>query len=77
MHFVKHAFLNVTIDCESFVQQSKEYKQFSKNKERLVRKLNKSLYGLKQEWKELEFLICLKKTDFNDHQLRCMYIFQG
>ena len=45
---VKTAYLNAPIDCEIFMEQPKGYEKAGKNGERLVYKLRKSLYGLKQ-----------------------------
>ena len=42
------AYLNAPIDCDIFVQQPKCYEKEGENGEKLVCKLNKSLYGLKQ-----------------------------
>ena len=42
------AYLNAPIDCEIFMEQPERYERVGKNGERLVCKLNKSLYGLKQ-----------------------------
>ena len=52
---VKAAYLNATIDCDIYVEQPKGYEKVGKNGEKLVCKLNKSLYGLKQSgrnWNE-------------------------
>ena len=45
---VKAAYLNAPIDCDIYVEQPKGYEKTGKNGEKLVCKLNKSLYGLKQ-----------------------------
>ena len=45
---VKTAFLNAPIDCELYVEQPEGYEIKSKNDEKLVLRLKKSLYGLKQ-----------------------------
>ena len=45
---VKTAYLNAPIDCDIFVEQPKGYEKQGENGEKLVCKLNKSLYGLKQ-----------------------------
>ena len=45
---VKIAFLNAPIDCELYVEQPEGFTVMNKNGEKLVGKLNKSLYGLKQ-----------------------------
>ena len=45
---VKIAYLNAPIDCEIFIEQPKGYEKGGENGEKLVCKLKKSLYGLKQ-----------------------------
>ena len=45
---VKTAYLNAPIDCELYVEQPEGFIKYSETGERLVCKLNKSLYGLKQ-----------------------------
>ena len=45
---VKTAYLNAPIDCEIFMEQPEGYEKAGKNGEKLVYKLRKSLYGLKQ-----------------------------
>ena len=45
---VKTAYLNAPIDCEIFMEQLEGYEKAGKNGEKLVYKLRKSLYGLKQ-----------------------------
>ena len=45
---VKTAYLNAPIDCEKFMEQPDGYEKAGKNGEKLVYKLRKSLYGLKQ-----------------------------
>ena len=45
---VKTAYLNAPIDCEIFMEQPEGYEKTGKNGEKLVYKLRKSLYGLKQ-----------------------------
>lgn len=45
---VKSAYLNAPIDCEIFMEQAEGFEVQSKNGEKLVYKLKKSLYGLKQ-----------------------------
>ena len=44
---VKTAYLNAPIDCEIYLEQAEGYEVPGKDK-KLVCKLNKSLYGLKQ-----------------------------
>ena len=45
---VKTAYLNAPIDCEIFIEQPKGYEKRGENCGKLVCKLKKSLYGLKQ-----------------------------
>ncbi len=45
---VKTAYLNAPIDCELYVEQPVGYDVSNKGNRKLVWKLNKSLYGLKQ-----------------------------
>ena len=45
---VKSAYLHAPIDCELYIEQPKGYEIKGENNEKLVLKLNKSLYGLKQ-----------------------------
>ena len=53
---VKTAYLNAPIDCEIYLEQPQGFEQKGVNGEKLVYKLNKSLYGLKQSgrnWNQL------------------------
>ena len=45
---VKTAYLNAPIDCEIYIEQPDGYEVYDKGGEKLVCKLNKSRYGLKQ-----------------------------
>ena len=45
---VKTAYLNASIDCELYVEQPEGFVTVGENGEKLVLKLTKSLYGLKQ-----------------------------
>ena len=45
---VKTAYLNAPIDCEIYLDQPEGFQIENKDGKRLVYKLNKSLYGLKQ-----------------------------
>ena len=53
---VKTAYLNAPIDCEIYMEQADGFQKKGVNGEKLVYKLNKSLYGLKQSgrmWNQL------------------------
>ena len=59
---VKTAYLNAPIDCELYVEQPEGFVTVSESGEKLVLKLKKSLYGLKQSgqnWNNMlhEYLI--------------------
>lgn len=55
---VKTAYLNAPIDREIYIEQPEGFEKFGKNGEKLVCKLKRSLYGLKQiEWQKLEQFI--------------------
>ena len=45
---VKTAYLNAPIDCDIYMEQPKGFKTQGANGEKLVCKLKKSLYSLKQ-----------------------------
>ena len=45
---VKTAYLNAPIDCDIYMEQPEGFEKVGKNGEKLVSKLKKSLYGLKQ-----------------------------
>lgn len=45
---VKTAYLNAPIDCEIYVEQPEGFEQEGEHDDKLVYKLQKSLYGLKQ-----------------------------
>ena len=66
---VKAAYLNAPIDCDIYGKQAKGYEKVGKNGEKLVCKLNKSLYGLKQSgrnWSHEQFMnICQRKAFFS------------
>ena len=61
----KSAYLNADIDVDVSVEQPEGYEKVDKNGKKLIAKLNKSLYGLKQSgrrWNELlnSYLLCEK-----------------
>jgi len=61
---VKTAYLNAPIDCEMYVDQPEGFEVSSFTHEKLVCKLNKSLYGLKQSGRNWN---CLLHTFFSDN----------
>ena len=54
---VKTAYLNAPIDCELYIEQSEGYERKGPNDEKLVCKLKKSLYGLKQRGRNWNCLL--------------------
>jgi hypothetical protein len=74
---VKTAYLNADIDCEIYVEQPDGFVKNNKRGEKLVCKLKKSLYGLKQSgrnWNTVlhSFLLSLKfEQSLCDH---CVYV---
>lgn len=74
---VKTAYLNAPIDCEIYVEQPKGFEVKFSTKEKLVWKLERSLYGLKQcgrNWNKVlhEYLT---KIHFVQNQAdNCVYI---
>jgi hypothetical protein len=74
---VKTAYLNAPIDCEIYVDQPEGFEIKSQNGERLVCKLNKSLYGLKQSGRNWNNLLhdFFSKNDFVQSPVdKCMYV---
>ena len=55
---VKSAYLNAPIDCELYMDQPKGYEQ-TKDGNKLVYKLRKSLYGLKQSASNWNEVLCI------------------
>ena len=45
---IKTAYLHTPVDCEIYMDEAKGFETPSDSEEKLVYKLNKSLYGLKQ-----------------------------
>ena len=73
---VKTAFLNGPIDCELFVEQPKGFEKLGSNGEKLVWKLNKSLYGLKQSgriWNLLLHNYLIEKGFKQSQTDMCLY----
>ena len=76
---VKTAYLNAPIDCELYVEQPEGFIKYSETGERLVCKLNKSLYGLKQSgrnWNQLLHNFLTSKNFLQSVSDPCVYIRQ-
>ncbi len=74
---VKTAYLNAPIDCEIFMEQPEGYERVGQNGERLVCKLRKSLYGLKQSgrnWNNMLHDYLLKQNFTQSLADPCVYI---
>ena len=73
---VKTACLNVPTDCEIYIEQPEGFQKFDKKGEKLVCKLKRSLYGLKQRGRNLlyKFLMTengpLLRSDTAIHEVR-------
>ena len=63
---VKAAYRNAPIHCDIYVEQPKGYEKTGENGEKLVCKLNKSLYGLKQSGRNWNVILYeyLSKEEF-------------
>ena len=74
---VKTSYLNAPIDCEIFMEQAEGFETPSSNEnERLVYKLNKSLYGLKQSGRNWNMLLhkCLIENNLVQSSVdHCVY----
>ena len=57
---VKTAYLHAPIDCEIYMEQPEGYEIKSQSNEKMVCKLQKSLYGLKQSGTKCYMTICVK-----------------
>ena len=55
--------MNAPIDCELYVEQPEEFVKYSDTGEKLVGKLNKSLYGLKQSGRNWNHMLHTFLTD--------------
>ena len=60
---VKAVYLNAPIDCELYVEQPEGYVRTDEQGEKLVWKLQKSLYGLKQSGRNWNDLLHIHLTD--------------
>ena len=73
---VKSAYLHAPIDCDIYVAQPKGYEILHENGKRMVFKLNKSLYGLKQSGRNWNNLLCSYLCDIGFTQSNvdpCIY----
>ena len=63
---VKTAFLNAPIDCDIYIEQPEGFRSRGKNGEKLVWRLKKSLYGLKQSGRNWNIVLTsfLLEQDF-------------
>ena len=74
---VKSAYLNAPIDCDVYMDQAEGFEILSDNNDKLVYKLNKSLYGLKQSGRNWNNVLqeCLLANDFVQSSVdHCIYI---
>ena len=74
---VKAAYLNAEIDFDLYVSQPEGYEIYSDNGEKLVCKLNRSLYGLRQSGRNWNALLdeFLKENGFDQSKVDpCIYI---
>lgn len=65
---VKTAYLNAPIDCTIYMNQAEGYQKVSEDGEKLVYKLNKSLYGLKQAGRNWNNLLHSHLSDHHFEQ---------
>ena len=74
---VKSAYLNAPIDKEIYVEQAKGFEKLDENGEKLVYKLKKSLYGLKQSGRNWNQTLNKHLMDLSFYQSLndpCLYI---
>jgi len=74
---VKTAYLNAPIDCDIYMEQPEGFEEPGNGNEKVVYKLNRSLYGLKQSGRNWNSLLhgYLLKNDFVQSSLDpCLYI---
>ena len=77
---VKTAYLNAPIDCEIYMDQAEGFEVLDSSQEKLVYKLNKSLYGLKQSGRNWNGVLhdFLLQNDFVQSQVdNCLYVRQN
>jgi hypothetical protein len=74
---VKTAYLNAPIDREIYIEQPEGYEKFGNNGEKLVCKLKRSLYGLKQSgrnWNNLLHNFLTKENFTQSLADPCLYV---
>ena len=74
---VKTAYLNEPIDCDIYMEQPDGFQKVRKNGEKLVCKLKKSLYGLKQSgrnWNNMLHIFLCNENLSQSHADPCVYI---
>lgn len=77
---VKTAYLNAPIECDIYMEQAEGFEVPSESETKLVYKLNKSLYGLKQSGRNWNSVLhnFLLENDFVQSSVdHCVYINQG
>ena len=77
---VKTAFLNAPIDCELYIELPEGFTVVNSKGEKLVGKLNKSLYGLKQSgrmWYSMLHSCLLKLSFIQSMSDSCVYTRHG
>ena len=73
---VKTAYLNAPIDCEIYLDQPEGFQIENKDGKRLVYKLNKSLYGLKQSgrnWNTVLHTYLVENNFVQNQSDTCVY----
>ena len=74
---VKTAYLNAPIDCEIYIEQPEGFETKAQNGEKLVCKLKKSLYGLKQSgrnWNNLLHNYLIDENFIQSLADPCLYV---
>lgn len=74
---VKTAYLNAPIDCDIYMEQPKGFEEVGKNGEKLVCKLKKSLYGLKQSgrnWNKMLHSFLCNENFCQSRADPCVYV---
>ena len=74
---MKTGYVNAPIDCDSYIEQPEGFQKVGKNGEKLVCKLKKSLYGLKQSgrnWNNMLHTFLCKEDFSQSYADACVYI---